>query len=69
VTANERLARLEAQLAGADKKLDRLIALMEGTEGMVVRLDRVQEAHFRVKRWAQAAMAAGVAGFISRFVF
>lgn len=68
MSANERLARLETQLDAMDKKLDRVLLDLEGPTGMVVRLDRLEQAHQRVKQWTKAAVAAAFAALASKVI-
>lgn len=57
----ERLATLEAIAVDLDKKLDRVVELLDGPNGLVVRLDRVEQQGKRAQ-WFNRALAAGVIG-------
>lgn len=65
MTQAERLARVETQLEGCLFRLDRLLNAVEGSNGMVVRLDRVEQTQTRSRKYGFVVASTAIAALTS----
>lgn len=63
---SDRLIKLETQLEDVSEKLDRLLGAMEGSSGMVVRLDRMEQAHARVKVYTHVVASVALTTWVTK---
>lgn len=68
MTGMERLARVEACLETGNQRLDRILAILEGAEGVVVRLDRVEQSHKRLRHYSHALTGAVIAALSTKLL-
>jgi len=68
VNQAERLARVEAQLEGCLHRLDRVLSAVEGTSGIVVRLDRVEQGAARSRKYGFVVASTAIAALTTSMI-
>ena len=63
---SDRLSRMEALLEMQMKATEKLVDALDGKDGLVVRLDRVEESSKCLRRWTGVVGATALAALVQR---
>ena len=65
---SDRLSRIEALLEVNNATTDKLVRILEGEAGMVVRLDRVEREYACLRKWVGLVGATALATLVQKIV-